>query len=175
MKRWVSMLAALVMVASLALFSSGGAVARDTDHGRGRGHRDDDRLSAMLKGTNEVPEADPDGKGRARFKFDVEDSEVCFTVFFFRTGTPNRGHIHVGDAGVNGGIVVPLFELASLPADERNDALERGYLRDCVDADPAVLEEIEANPDGYYCNLHNARFPGGAIRGQLRGHRDDDD
>ncbi len=34
-------------------------------------------------------------------------------------------------------------------------------------ADPAVLAQIEANPSGYYVNLHNARFPGGAIRGQL--------
>ena len=26
---------------------------------------------------------------------------------------------------------------------------------------------IAANPAGYYVNLHNARFPGGAARGQL--------
>jgi hypothetical protein len=90
-------------------------------------------------------------------------------VRFDDIGAPNRGHIHVGAAGVNGGIVVTLFELAGLPADERNDALERGELRDCVPADPAVLEQIAANPAGYYCNLHNSRFPAGAIRGQLDG------
>ena len=44
---------------------------------------------------------------------------------FDRTGTPNRGHIHTGVAGVNGGIVVPLFELIGVPADPLNDELER--------------------------------------------------
>jgi hypothetical protein len=127
----------------------------------------DTHLRAALRGTNEIPVADPDGRGRARFDFTVADGEICFEVFFTATGTPNRGHIHIGDATVNGGIVVPLFELVGLPADERNDALERGSLSDCVPADPAILAQIEANPGGFYCNLHNSRFPAGAIRGQL--------
>jgi hypothetical protein len=125
------------------------------------------RLRAQLRGGNEVPPADPDGRGRARFDLTVADGEVCFEVAFTSTGTPNRGHIHVGAAGVNGGIVVTLFELVGMPADERNDALERGSLSGCVTAPPEVLAQIEANPGGYYCNLHNARFPAGAIRGQL--------
>jgi hypothetical protein len=129
----------------------------------------DTHLRAQLRGTNEVPPADPDGHGRAGFEFTVADGEVCFEVVFTSTGTPNRAHIHVGAAGVNGGIVVPLFELGALPADERNDALERGRLADCVPADPAILAQIEANPAGFYCNLHNSRFPAGAIRGQLEG------
>jgi hypothetical protein len=126
-----------------------------------------DRLRADLAGTNEVPVADPDGDGKARVDVNVEGGEVCFRVKFDDTGTPNRGHIHVGLAGVNGGIVVPLFELVGMPADERNDALEEGKLEGCVPADPAVLAAIVANPAGYYVNLHNSRFPAGAIRGQL--------
>lgn len=126
-----------------------------------------DRLKADLSGANEVPPADPDGDGRARVDVDVQGSEVCFRVKFDDTGTPNRGHIHEGDAGVNGGIVVPLFELVGAPTDPRNDALEEGRLEGCVTADSALLERIAANPDGFYVNLHNSRFPGGAIRGQL--------
>ena len=34
-------------------------------------------------------------------------------------------------------------------------------------ADPALLEKIKATPGAYYVNLHNSRYPGGAIRGQL--------
>ena len=68
----------------------------------------------------------------------------------------------------NGGIVVPLFELVGAPADPRNDELEsRRRIEGCVPAAPALLEQIAANPAGYYVNLHNARFPAGAIRGQL--------
>ena len=126
-----------------------------------------DRLRADLRGTNEVPATDLDARGRAKVDLDVVDGEVCFSIRFDDTGTPNRGHIHVGEAGVNGGIVVPLFELATLPADERNDALEQGRLEGCVPGDPTVLAAIANDPDGYYVNLHNARFPGGNARGQL--------
>lgn len=129
--------------------------------------RGEARLRADLRGTNEVPVTDNDARGHARVTLDVRDGEVCYSVRFDRVGTPQRGHIHVGAAGTNGPIVVPLFELADLPADARHDALEQGRLDGCVVADPAVLATIAANPAGYYVNLHNARFPAGAARGQL--------
>jgi hypothetical protein len=136
------------------------------------------RLRANMRGTNEVGAAvvDFDSRGRASVRIDVEDGEVCFTVSFDRGGTPNRGHIHQGAAGVNGSIVVTFFELAAVPADPRHDQLERRQrLSDCVDADPVVLQAILDNPSGYYVNLHNARLPGGFVRGQLRGGGGDDD
>lgn len=30
-----------------------------------------------------------------------------------------------------------------------------------------LIEEIGNNPEAFYVNLHNAAFPGGAIRGNL--------
>ncbi|MGH9119097.1 MAG: CHRD domain-containing protein [Acidimicrobiales bacterium] len=126
-----------------------------------------DRFVERLLGTNEVPPADLDGRGIARVEIDAEAGEACFKVTFDRTGTPNRGHIHTGAAGVNGGIVVSLFELVGMPTDPLNDELERGRGTGCVTADPAVLADIVANPELYYVNLHNARFPGGAVRCQL--------
>ena len=38
----------------------------------------------------------------------------------------------------------------------------------CVEVDRDLAEAIAADPRGYYVNVHNAEFPGGAIRGQLR-------
>jgi len=133
----------------------------------------DRTLRASLDGVQEVPDADPDGTGKARVTVDEETGEVCFTVRFNGVGTPNRGHIHTGIAGANGGIVVPFFELVGVPADPRNDDLEDGHLEGCVTLDPAVpanaalLADIADHPEEYYVNLHNARFPGGAVRGQL--------
>jgi hypothetical protein len=34
-------------------------------------------------------------------------------------------------------------------------------------AAPTVAQGIAADPSGYYVNIHNNQFPGGAVRGQL--------
>ena len=136
--------------------------------------RDEVRLKADLSGDSEVPAADPDGDGRASVVLKPEEELICFKVKFDDTGTPNRGHIHSGAAGDNGPIVVPFFEFASTttppgdPQDPGNDVLEnKSGLEDCVSATRALILEIAANPEGFYVNLHNSRFPGGAVRGQL--------
>ena len=157
-KRRVLLAGTAVVVGATGV--GGVAIARDGE----------ERLRAELLGTNEVPPTDLDAHGRAKLTVDVAAGEVCFSVRFDDTGTPNRGHIHVGDAQTNGGIVVPLFELRPQDApasDQRHDALEEGRLEDCVPADPAVLQAILENPSGYYVNLHNSRFPAGNARGQL--------
>ena len=124
-------------------------------------------LTADLTGAQEVPPADPDGSGKAKLEINAEAGTVCFDIKIDATGTPNRAHIHIGAAGVNGGIVVPLFELREVPTDPRNDEIEMGRIEECVTGDPAVLAAVVANPAGYYVNLHNSRFPAGAIRCQL--------
>jgi hypothetical protein len=131
----------------------------------------DVKLRANLHGDEEVPPADPDGDGRARVTVIPEDGRVCFKVKFDEITTANRGHIHVGGPGVNGDIVVAFFDLhlAGSQGDPRLDTLEKkSELEGCVEnLDPALLEDIVANPGNYYVNLHNSRFPGGAVRGQL--------
>jgi CHRD domain-containing protein len=37
----------------------------------------------------------------------------------------------------------------------------------CVKAPKSTIEAIETNPNRYYVNIHNARYPAGALRGQL--------
>ena len=41
-----------------------------------------------------------------------------------------------------------------------------GPSKDCV-RNPELAQEILADPAGYYVNLHNRKFPAGALRGQL--------
>jgi hypothetical protein len=126
-------------------------------------------LTARLVGAQEVPPADPDGSAKASVDINVDAGTVCFDIKGLNdVGAPNRGHIHKQVAGQNGPIVVPFFELIGQPADPRNDQLESGRLADCVAvADHALLADIVANPDQYYVNVHNTRFPGGALRCQL--------
>jgi hypothetical protein len=37
----------------------------------------------------------------------------------------------------------------------------------CTSADPSLIKAIIQHPENYYVNVHNADFPGGALRGQL--------
>jgi CHRD domain-containing protein len=128
---------------------------------------DDDRLIARLTGAEEVPgPGDDDGSGRA--VIELGEDEVCFTVRWKNIASPTAAHIHVGEAGVAGDIVVGLF-MGTTPLPE---TISR--VGGCVAADPAVIDAIEDNPSGYYVNVHNADFPGGAIRGQLESESDDD-
>jgi hypothetical protein len=165
--RWHPALLVVYAVVFVGLLALGGSALA----GEG-GNRN--KLRANLSGAKEVPPADPDGRGRINVNLKVAAGQVCFNLRFTRTGTPNQGHIHQGPAGVNGGVVVTLFDVSGMPNDPRNDQLERNRLRDCVPASSAILTAIRANPSNFYVNLHNARFPGGAIRGQLQRRGDDD-
>jgi CHRD domain len=132
---------------------------------------DSTKLKADLLGTNENPDADLDGRGKASVSIDVAAGQACFDVSFKDGGTANRGHIHRGGPADNGPIVVAFFDIQAVPAqsgDPRHDVLEStNGLTGCVSANPTVLQEIVDNPSGFYVNLHNARFPGGFVRGQL--------
>ena len=40
-----------------------------------------------------------------------------------------------------------------------------GQITGCVPVEPALAADVGQNPSDYYVNVHNAAFPGGAIRG----------
>lgn len=111
--------------------------------------------SAVLNGANEVPPADPDGAGTATVV--LNGTMVTYAINVQNITLPPTGqHIHVGAAGVNGGVVIPL-----------TGTWVGGSLVGSTTAAPADVAAIIANPAGYYVNIHNTDFPGGAIRGQL--------
>jgi len=114
-------------------------------------------FTAALLGENEVPPADPDGSGTAVVTLNSGQGVVCFEISVSNIALPATGaHIHQGEAGVNGPIVVTLT-----PPDES------GTSSGCVEADRGLLKDIRKNPAGYYVNVHTTEFPGGAIRDQL--------
>lgn len=118
-------------------------------------------LFAVLKPGNEVPPSGSQATGATLVH--IDGTRVSFTTVI---GNPARetfilGHIHCGIAGVNGGIVVDLFDG---PATNRRlfTQFDTGTPRGVFN--PA---EICANPAGFYVNYHTTDFPGGAVRGQL--------
>ena len=112
-------------------------------------------LMASLSGAAEAPgPGDPDGSGVAYLTLNQGRSQVCFVIEVADIATPTAAHIHVGEAGMPGGVVVN-FDVAG------------NGLSGCVNADPAVIKAVRQSPAGYYVNVHNADFPPGAVRGQL--------
>ena len=110
-------------------------------------------FTAQLTGASEVPPADPDGTGFAVVT--INGTTVNYTVFFQGIGTPvTLAHIHRGAAGVVGPPVV----------DFNVNTLVNGTVSG---VSQSLIDEIRANPAGFYVNVHNAEFPTGAIRGQL--------
>jgi CHRD domain len=114
-------------------------------------------LTANLKGSNEVPTGDPDGSGTGTFRMIRGAALICYQLSVKDIMLPaTAAHIHVGAAGVNGNIVVPL----TAP-----DA--GGSAAGCAVTTRALVAAILDNPSGYYANVHTSDFPAGAIRGQL--------
>ena len=118
---------------------------------------------AVLQAGNEVmPPSTSQATGATLVR--IDGTTVRFTTVI---ANPARetfilGHIHRGVAGVNGGIVVDLFD--GPPSTRRLfTQFDTGALRPPF-TNPA---EICANPAGFYVNYHTEAFPGGAIRGQL--------
>jgi hypothetical protein len=112
-------------------------------------------LSTSLSGAAEVPgPGDPDGTGMAHITLNQGQGQICFDITVENIEPATAAHIHLGDADESGPVVV-------------NFMIDTNGLSGCVHADAQLIKQIRQNPDAYYVNVHNAEYPGGAVRGQL--------
>ena len=111
-------------------------------------------LHATLSGKKEVPKAG-NGTGTAKLTLDAKKGRVCYTIKLKHVGTVMAGHIHKGGKKVAGPIIVPLFANATKQP------------KGCTKASKSVIRAIIKKPSAYYVNVHTAKFPAGAARGQL--------
>lgn len=121
----------------------------------------DARIYTVLTGAAERPgPGDPDGIGQAVVTINDATNRLCLAMVFQNVTLPTTGlHIHEAPRTSAGPVVVPF----SPPT--------RGAFYECVTvADEELLDDIAANPEDYYLNLHTQpNFGPGAIRGQLIG------
>jgi CHRD domain len=111
-------------------------------------------ITTQMDGQQEVPPADANGTGDAFFFFPANDPRaLCYVLIVDQIRPATVAHIHRGGVGVVGPPVVDL----RAPSDGDSAA--------CVQT--RLADNIVANPARFYVNVHNRRFPDGAIRGQL--------
>ena len=108
-------------------------------------------LHATLTGNVEVPKGDPDGSGTAEVK--ITGTKVCWEIKATNVAKLVAAHIHKGGRGVAGPVVVPFGKTYAS--------------KGCATTTAAIAAAIAKTPGAYYINVHNARYPGGALRGQL--------
>lgn len=110
-------------------------------------------FTTTLLGANERPVlGDPDGVGSATVRINPGLGTVCWSITVDGVDPITAAHIHVAPAGSAGPVVVPL----------------NPYSGGCIGGiDRGLALAIIQHPEEYYVNVHNATYPGGALRGQL--------
>ena len=142
-----------IAVLTICAFTSFTLANQNKNHDKEHGGQP---LTATLSGAAEVPgPGDTDGTGTANVTLNHGQGQVCYDITVSNIEKPTAAHIHVGAAGAEGGVKVPLKAAAD------------GSWKGCTTVDKAVVKEIMDNPSNYYVNVHTADFPKGAIRGQL--------
>lgn len=116
----------------------------------------DGRAEVATGATKNSIVGDPNGRGEV-YVFSTGGGVICYVIEVSKIGPATAAHIHEAAAGANGPVVVGL------------SAPTNGSSAGCIDTGDAVLAaDIALNDSSnYYVNVHNAEFPGGAVRAQL--------
>ena len=111
-----------------------------------------------LNGGQEVPAPNAFG-AHGWFSYEIDGDQLCYTLEVDGLSAPAAAaHIHVAPRNAPGPVVVPLSVVSATSFE----------VEACATADPMLLAAIEADPRGYYVNVHTANNPPGEIRGQLK-------
>ena len=159
------------------------ALADDSRDSSRRG----DRIEARLKGFAEVPSVSSAASGRFKARIDSASMNLSYELSFSGLeGDVRQAHIHFGQHGVNGGIMVWLCQSAVnvSPVASTPQCPQSGTVSSTISAADVIgpagqgiaatefAEMVKAIRAGVaYANVHTSKFLGGEIRGQLR---DDD-
>ena len=111
--------------------------------------------AGSMTGAQEVPPSDGDPIGQGIATFTIKGKQICglFTLSQATSFTVTGTHIHQGAVGVDGPIVVSFGATVGSKV--------------CLNA-AGIVNQIKANPAGFYANIHTSTSPNGAVRGQLQ-------
>ena len=152
-----------------------------------------ENIGTRLIGYQEVPSVSTPGSGEFKARISHDDGLIEYELSFSGlVGTVQQSHIHIGQRGVNGSIVIWLCQTATTPAPTAVAGLtpfcpQSGTVTGQITAANVIAasttsqqitagelaEVIAAIRAGVaYVNVHATPLnPGGEIRGQLRASR----
>ena len=143
---------------ALAALGVGVAVGAQSETAQTGGAR---AAFAVLNGAKEVGNdgqkgaGDPNGRGS--FTGILDGNKLCYGLTVANIGKPLLAHIHKGPRSANGDIVVTLKQ------PRKGDP---GASSGCTEVSPSLAADLRSDPNAFYVNVHNEKFPSGAIRGQ---------
>src|SRR5262245_34407769 len=149
-------------------------------------------IQEVLTGYQEVPVVSTSAKGEFRARISSDDSSIQYELSYTDLeGAVQQSHIHIGQAGVNGGITVFLCtNLGNGPAGTQpcpaSPATISGTIN-ATDVSPNIPATAAARTQGLntgemdeliaairagatYVNIHSTTWPGGEIRKQINGN-----
>ena len=147
---------------ALAALGVGVAIGAQSETSQGGGA--DFTRFAALNGAKEIGTDGSrnagDANGRGSFSAIIDGNKLCYGLTVANIGNPVAAHIHQATRGNNGDVVVEL---------KHPKAGDPGASSQCKNIPASIRDAIIANPRRFYVNVHNEKFPAGAIRGQLFG------
>jgi hypothetical protein len=143
------------------------------------------KLDAKLIGFQEVPALLSTGEGVFSATVDPSRTSITFTLTYSGLlADATQSHIHIGQRGVNGGVMIFFCTNLTPPAGvpvPQHCPLREGTITGTVTAADVVGPTAQGIAPGnldnvisaiqsgqIYANVHSTRWPGGEIRGQVK-------
>ena len=157
--------ATIAIVVTIAITVGAVVVATTTVSTNSVYAQEPQKIVVNLSGSEEVPPVQTEATGVAEF-IPGEDS-VAYSVNATNIQGVTAGHIHLGERGENGPIVVTLFKYDS----PMNEVSETGTITADKLEGPLAGKQLSdlgaAGANGtLYVNIHTEQNPNGEIRGQ---------
>lgn len=142
-----------------------------------------EHFRAHLLGANEVPPRTTDARAKLRMRLSRDGLSLNYVLTVSHISNVTQSHIHIGAAGVNGGVVVFLFGLVPAGGGPVQGLLAKGTLTGAnlinALAGHPLSDLIDSIEVGHaYANVHTSDgvdpantgpgdFPGGEVRAQV--------
>src|SRR5918993_209673 len=129
---------------------------------------------AVQSGDEEVPPVPTRGRGTAVFSLSDDGTPLSFKLITANVENITQSHIHIAPRGVNGPVVVFLFDFVAQGV-SNSGILSQGTItqanliaRPAIGFGATMQELVGAMRSGNaYVNVHTLAFPGGEVRGQI--------